>query len=391
MIRSALVILRKDLLLRLRDRSVWLFAFVVPLALAFGFSLVLPDPEDFELRAGVVDLDGGEVALGFTDELLPSLVDDGFITVRSYRDEETARVAIEADEVAVAWVLPAGLTDGIVAGAGGRIQLLANPDHQLSSAVARGIAERFAAQIDRAALAIGTGQTHTQGALEPEQVERITATALDATGLVGIDELVAEHQQLSEPSYLAAGMAIFFLFFTVSFGVNGFLAERQEGTLPRLLVAPLRPVAVHIAKAMGAFVMGVVSMAVLAIASDLLLDAAWGPAGGVAVLIVSAVVAALGVMVLVASFARTAEQSGNLLAITAMILGLSGGVFFPVGTGVLGTLALASPHGWFLRGLGDLAGSGSFTATLPAAGVLVAFGVIAAIPGAIRIERWAHA
>jgi ABC-2 type transport system permease protein len=391
MLRSALIILRKDGLVRLRDRTVWLFAFVIPLALAFGFSLVLPDQEDFHLRAGVVDLDGGEVSQGFTDELLPTLVERGFVTVGSYPDEQAARAAVEDDEVAVTWVLPAGLTEGVVAGEGGSIDLLANPDHLLSSAVARGIAEGFAAQIDRAALAVGTGQTYAQGALEPQQVDRITELALSEAGLVGIDELVAEHQRLPESSYLAAGMAIFFLFFTVSFGVNGFLAERQEGTLPRLLAAPLRPVAVHVAKAMGAFVMGVASMVVLAIASDLLLDAPWGPAGGVAVLIVAAVIAALGVMVLVASFARTAEQSGNLLAIVAMILGISGGVFFPVGTGLMGTLALASPHGWFLRGLGDLAGSGNVTAVLPAAGVLVAFGVVAAIPGAIRIERWGHA
>jgi ABC-2 type transport system permease protein len=391
MLRSALIILRKDLLLRLRDRSVWLFALVVPLALAFGFSLVLPDPEDFELRAGVVDLDGGEIAQGFTDELLPALEDQGFLTVVHHPDEQTARAAIEDDEVSVAWVLPEGLTEGIFEGAGGRIELLANPDRSLSSEVARGIVEGFAAQIDRASLAVATGQTHASGSLDPQQVDRIAELAVGTTGLVGIDELVAEHQQLSETSYTAAGMAIFFLFFTVSFGVNGFLAERQEGTLPRLLAAPLRPVAVHVAKAMGAFVMGVVSMTVLAVASDLLLDAGWGPPGGVAILVVAAVIAALGVMVLVASFARTAEQSGNLLAMTAMILGVSGGVFFPVGTGLLGTLALASPHGWFLRGLGDLAGSGEVASVLPAAAVLVTFGLIAAIPGAIRIERWGHA
>ena len=42
---------------------------------------------------------------------------------------------------------------------------------------------------------------------------------------------------------VAAGMATFFLFFSVQFGVLGLLQERRQGTLPRLLAAPVRAVA----------------------------------------------------------------------------------------------------------------------------------------------------
>ena len=64
-------------------------------------------------------------------------------------------------------------------------------------------------------------------------------------------------------------------------------------------------------------------------------------------------------------------------SIIALVFGLLGGTFFPVSQvgGVLSTLSLITPHAWFMRGLGDLAG-GEVSAVLPSVGVLLAFGVI---------------
>lgn len=386
-LRGALVILRKDARLRLRDRSVWLFAFVVPLALIYVFSLLFPTVEEFELNAGVVDEDQGDLAAGFTDGLLPALVDEGFLVLTRYDDEAAARAAIEDGEISAAWILPAGFSEQVTAGSGGDVRVLANPDHTLSAEVARGIADGFGTEIDRVSLAVTAAQIATQGGLGPEQLEQLTAGEPLTEPAVTVAELLAADQQLDPTSYLAAGMSIFFLFFTVTFGITGMLEERDQATLPRLLAAPIGAAAIHLGKALGAFVLSLVSMIVLAVASALLLDAPWGPPVGVAILIVAATISALGVMALVGSFARTSEQAGNLQSIVALVLGLAGGVFFPVGAGMLGTLSLASPHGWFLRGLGDLAGDGAWTSVLPAAAALLAFGVIAAIPGAIRLHR----
>ncbi len=387
MLRAATVILRKDLRLRLRDRSVLLFAFVVPLALTFVFAQLFPTQEDFELTAGVVDLDGGEVAAGFTDGVVPALVADGLVDATTFGDEAAARAALEDGEIAAAWILPPGLSDGVAAGDGGDILVLVNPDRALSVEVARGIAEGYRAELDRISLVVATTATAAQGALSTQQLEEIAGLAAAQAPTVTTTELIAADQQLDPTSYLAAGMAVFFLFFTVTFGITGFLEERQQGTLHRLLAAPIGIGTVHLGKAMGAFVLGIVSMTVLAIASATLLGASWGDPVGVAVLIVAGVISALGVMAFVGSFARTAEQAGNLQSIVALVFGLAGGVFFPVGAGFLGQLALFSPHGWFLRGLGDLVGSDHWTVVLPAAGALVAFGVVFAVPGALRMRR----
>lgn len=387
MVRAALTILRKDLRLRLRDRSVVLFALVVPLVLTFVFAQIFPSDEDLEVRAGIVDLDGGEVAAGFIEGVLPALVEEGSLEVTTFTDEAAARSAIEAGDIAAAWVFPDGFSAAVQAGEGAVITVLANPDRGLSGAVAQGLADGYRAELDRVGLAVATTATAASGQVSPDELDEVARRAVSQRSPLAVTDLMAEDRQLDATSYLAAGMAVFFLFFTVTFGITGLLEERQQGTLPRLLAAPIGVGAIHLGKALGAFILGIVSMTVLSIASALLLGASWGDPVGVAILVVAGVIAALGVMAFVGSFATTAEQANNLQSIVAMVLGLAGGVFFPVGAGFLGTLALVSPHGWFLRGLGDLAGSGAWTAVLPATGALLLFGLVFAVPGVLRLRR----
>jgi hypothetical protein len=139
-------------------------------------------------------------------------------------------------------------------------------------------------------------------------------------------------------------MAAFFVFFTVQYGVTGLLEEEKLGTLPRLLAAPVPPWSVQVGKALGSAVLGVASLTVLAVASNLVLGADWGPPLGVAILILALVVAAVGLMGLVGSFARTAEQAGNAQAIVAIVLGMTGGVFFPIPTDTALLRLLGAPR-----------------------------------------------
>lgn len=388
MMDAALLILRKDLRLRLRDRSVLLFALVVPLGLTFLFSAILPPMDGaLELRAVVVDDDGGDIAAGFVDELLPALVDEGLLVGVERVDRAVAERRLEDGDIDAAWVLPPSFSDDVAAGRGARMEVLVNPDRRLGAEVARSIAEGFAGRIDEVTLAVATTATAAQGQLGPAELEAIATEVAAGPPLVRVDELVASDQRLDATSYLAAGMAAFFVFFTVQFGVTGLLEERQQGTMPRLLAAPIAPSAVQVGKSLGAFLLGVVSLGVLATASALALDASWGPVPGVAVMVVALAFAATGLMALVGSFARTSEQAGNLQSIVAVSLGALGGVFFPVGEGFVGIVANISPHGWFLRGLGAQVASGDWTDVLPAAGAVLAFGVAAGVPAALRLRR----
>jgi ABC-2 type transport system permease protein len=383
----ALVILGKDARLRLRDRSVVLFAVVVPLGLSFVLSLVFPEQQALTLTAAVVDEDGGPVADGFVTGVVPALTDDGVLVPVDVPDRAAGRQALLDGTVDAVWLLPPGFSEAVQAGDGGTIEVLVNPDRALSAEIARGVAEAYATQVDAVALSVATAVVAGGGQPDAALVDEVAAAAGGAEPVVDLGSLVAEDRQLDGISYLAAGMAAFFVFFTVQFGVTGLLEERAQGTMPRLLAAPIHPAAIQVGKALGAFLLGLVSMAVLAVGSALLLGASWGPTIGVAVLIVALVTAATGVMAFVGSFARTAEQAGNLQSIVAVTLGMLGGVFFPVGGGLMGLLSAVSPHAWFLRGLGDQVASGQWTSVLPAAAAIAAFGLVAAVPAVLRLRQ----
>ncbi|MFP4233536.1 MAG: ABC transporter permease [Nitriliruptoraceae bacterium] len=388
MLRAASVILRKDLTLRARDRSVWLFAFVVPLGLTFLFSTIFPEQGELELRGAVVDLDGGPVATGFVEEVLPSLVETGVLVDAEVLEEEAARTQLEDGDLDVAWVLPAGLSDAATQGQPARIDVLVAAGRTLPGEVARGVADAYARSIEQVALAIAV-ESSTGAPPDPGLLEAIAAAAAEQPELV---TLVPEERGDGEPldpvSYLAAGMAAFFVFFVVQYGITGMLEERDLGTLSRLQAAPIAPGAIQLAKVLGAFLLGLASVSVLAVASNVLLGARWGPPLGVAILLVALVLAAMGVMALVGQFARTAEQAGNYQSVVAVVLGLAGGVFVPVTSdaGVIRFLTAISPHGWFLRGMAELSVSGRWSVVLPAAAAIAAFGVAAAVP-AVLLQR----
>ena len=385
---AALTILGKDLRLRLRDRSLLMFAVVVPLGLTVLFSLIFPDEEGFELTAAVVDADGGQVAGGFVDGVVPALVDDGVLTRVQVTDADEARVRVADGELDVAWIVPEGFSAAVAAGRPAELEVLVAAGRTLGGEVAVGIAEGFAAQVEQVALAVAVDAAVT-GPASPERIEAIATGAETAPEAIAVAELVAgEEQRLDFTSYMAAGMASFFVFFVVGTGVLGRLEESQHNTLPRLLASPMPPAAVDLGKALGSLVVGIGSMTVLVAATMLLLGADWGPLTGVAVLVVCLVLAAMGVMALVGGFARTAEQAGNFQSIVAVVLGVLGGAFFPIpGEGVLVELATSiSPHGWFLRGITDLVATGQVGAVLPAAGALLAIAVVVAVP-AVWLQR----
>jgi ABC-2 type transport system permease protein len=385
----AVTILLKDLRLRLRDRSVLLFGVVVPLGLTVLFSGIFPDLDELEVVAAVVDEDGGELAAAFEQELLPTLVEDGLVVLRDAADRDALERAMEAGDLDAGWVIPAGFTDAVRSGTAAEIEVLVNPDRVLSAEVARGVAGSYATRLSAVSLAVATTTVGGGAELTPAQLARVTEQAATAAPAVTLTARRTEDRQLDGISYLAAGMAAFFVFFTVQYGVTGMLEERKQGTMPRLLAAPIPPWSTQVGKALGAAVLGLLSLSVLAAASALVLGADWGPPGGVALLIVALVVAAVGLMGLVGSFARTAEQAGNAQSIVAIVLGMTGGVFFPIPSEsvLLRIVSTASPHAWFLRGLGDATAAGDWTAAVPAAAAIAAFGVAAAIPAAWLMRK----
>lgn len=389
--RVALLIAAKDLRQRLRDRSAIMVAFVVPLGLAFVFNATLGgiSTGGTSFRYGVVDEDRSQVSAVFVDDVLPAVQEGGAIRVRTLASEADGRRMVADGELSALFVVPAGFGSAVEGSDAARIRVIGDVDEPTGTQVARSIASRFAADLNSVRVAVATvaapGETPT--ALEA-LVQRAAATATP----VEVVDVSATTRELDTTTYYAAGMAVFFLFFTVQFGVASLLDERKDGTLSRLLAAPIGRAPILGGKLLTSFVIGTLSMGTLIVATSLLLSAHWGNPLGVALLVVSGVLAAVGIMSIVATLAKTSEQAGNWQSIIAVVLGMLGGVFFPISQapGILPTLSLLTPQAWFLRGLSDLAGDTGWTVVLPAVLAMLVFAVVTSAIASVRLDRMAR-
>jgi ABC-2 type transport system permease protein len=372
--RASRTIAEKDLRQRIRDRTALLVGVLLPFALASILALTLGGAAegDLDLDIGLVDLDGGAVADRFEQTLRAADVG----TVHPLGDRDVAEQRAEEGALDVAIVLPVDLSARSTSGGGGSIEVIGSPDSDLGPLVATSIARSFAARLDGIAIAVATASE------TPEDGPAIADAAAQLPPAASLDISVTADEGVTPSTFTAIGMAVFFLFFTVEFGIRSVIEEREQGTLARLLAAPIRPASVLIGKGLASFVVGVLSTGLLVVATTLLLDAAWGPLIGVALLVVTGVATAVAVTGFVATFATTSTQAGNYASVVAVVGGLLGGTFFPISQapGLLASARFLSPQGWLMEGFTELSTGGGLVGAFPAlAGTLVigvAFGTL---------------
>ncbi len=383
---ATLAIATKDLKERIRDRSAFILGIVAPLALALIFNAILGDLDtgSFDLRYGVVDEDGGQVASQLV-AILDSLEEEGIASIQSLTLSE-GETLVEAGDLSATFVIPAGFSTAVEAGQAAALRVIGNVDAPTGTAIARSIAEGFASGIHSVQLSVATALA--TGVIDVARIEEVIQQAATATEPVAVGEIEAATRELDLPTFFIVGMAVFFVFFTVQFGVTSLLEEQKNGTLTRLLAAPINRNSILAGKALVSVVLGLVSMAVLAVASTVIMGADWGNPLGVAILTVAVVFSAIGIMAVVAAFSKTAEQAGNLQSIIAVGLGMLGGIFFPaaLGEGIIGALSYISPHRWYTSGLSELAG-GSLADITPSVLALLAFGFVTTTIALPRLRR----
>lgn len=387
--RAALVIAVKDLRERIRDRSALILGIAAPFGLAAVMSAMMPSNGGFHADYGFVDGDDSAMSTAFFTGPLTALEEAGIASVVVLSDEEAARSAIESGTVDAAAIFEFGFGRDVAAGTAAEVTIIGDPGAGLATQILRSVAEGYVAEIEAVRLSVATVLAAGGTPPDAEEVAALAARAVDATSPLSLVDAPSELRRMTTATFFAASMGIFFLFFTAQFGILSIMAERRKGTLPRLLAAPIPPWSIVAGKAAGSFVLGVGAMAVIVIASTLLLGAAWGNPLGVGILVVAAVLAAMGITALVTTLARTEEQAGGWNSIVAVTLGILGGSFFDLSQApaILSGLSSLAPHSWFLRGLDQLAAPSVTPADLALpVGALLAFALVTGGIGLLRAD-----
>jgi ABC-2 type transport system permease protein len=384
-IRAAFIIAGKDLKQRLRDRSAWILAVLVPLGLAFVLNLTLSgiSGEGFSASFVLYDADGGNTALAF-GEVLREVETQGFAEVTVVSTEAEARAAVGEESIAAAFLIPQGFSAAVEANQAAEITVVANPDFPIGSQVARAVATGFVEEANAVRLSVGS-VVALGGSVGPDLV----AAAQSASSPILLANPQTEGGGFDYATFYAIGIAVFFLFFTVQFGILSLIDEREAGTMTRLVAAPIPRSSILLGKLLVSFSIGFASTIVLWLATSLLMSADWGSVVGVMLLIAAGVAAAMGITAAVAVFARTSDQAASATAFIVVVFGMLGGAFFPVtrAAGFLDLLSRITPHFWLMEGLRNLAAGDSVDQILPQTGAVLLFAAALLTIGLLGARR----
>ncbi len=377
--KKVLLIGWKDLTLLFRDRAALILILLAPFALTIGMAFVTgrlssanSGPSDIPVV--LVNQDGGQLGNAlvgvFESNELKQL-----IAPTLSQDASWARRQVDADHAAAAVIIPAGFTNSILPDQGSsstgplvEIELYTNPTSPTSSGLVKSIVEAFLNRVEagRVGGTVAVTQLITSGLIAPQQAaqvgmqlgaEQASASASHPSITVNATTPESGPVKFDVMAFMAPGMALMFLMFATSHGGRTLLAERLQGTLPRLLVSPTPATQVLGGKVFGIFLSGVAQMLILILTSTLLFSLDWGDPLAVFVLILAAAFGATGWGLLITALARTPGQVSAIGSATMLTFSILGGTFIDTGNFPAWFQALSkiTPNAWGLDGFNTLA------------------------------------
>lgn len=372
---AALVIARKDLRQRLRDRSAIAIGLVAPLVIAALMAGAFKGTSNFHFTLGVVEGDRGSVASGMMAALRAPAARQ-ILTVKVLDTESTARAAVRSGSVQSALVIPEGFSSAAVGAHPSGLRVLTSVNNSIAGSITSSIATSFVSQInaDRlsvaAALAAGAPTSSLNALVKAATTLRIPEQSVHVP--VGATEL-------TPISYYAPAMAIFFLLFMVAFTSRSFFADQATGMVDRMRAAPIRPREILLGKALSVLVFGSVSLATIGVVTTYAFGAHWGNPLAAMLLGLSMVLAIVAVTALVIVVSRTPRQAEGISSVAVFALALLGGNFILLSSmpTFMQRLALLTPNGWAMRGFTDLATTtGGVSSILQPLGAILAFSIV---------------
>jgi ABC-2 type transport system permease protein len=387
----------KDVKLAFRDRAALILMLLAPFLLTLGLGAVTgrfsggSSSGISHISVILIDQDGKQLgdALvnAFQSKDLDELIDPTVAT-----DPAAAYKQVDDNQAAAVILIPAGFTDSIIPPQGQtgtpqpvQIELYTNPTMPTSVGVVKTILDEFISRVEvgRVGGQVAVMEMVSSGRLPAQQAQAVgeamgssQAAAAGRSTSITLNNITPSGKAVTFDvlALLAPGMALMFLMYTVSNGGRTLLAERAQGTLPRLLVSPTTSVEVLGGKVVGIFLTGAAQMFILIGGTSLLFGVPWGDPNAVFVLVLAAVFGAVGWGMLITAIARTPSQV--LMAGTAIMLtfGILGGTFINVSSLPVWfqVVTKITPNAWGIDGFTTLAlGGGLQDILIPVAALLI--------------------
>jgi ABC-2 type transport system permease protein len=389
----------KDLTVTVRDFAALGILLVMPavLIMVLGTALGNLAANIEKTPLGIVNLDKGDVGARITDGFFTDAQLSKLFLATRYRSAADARVAVARGDLAGAIVVPDDFSRRLDTGKPSQLLLYTDPGREIAGTIIRSVSEAVSTRVSAASIAARTSAFYVTsmrvndysfvGRVIGEAVQSASETgALTAIGLN--ETTAAQGKEISNLSYYAVGMSAMFILFGSMFGAFSLVRERDDWTLPRMLMTPATRGDIVAGKMLGVFLVGLTQFAVLYVFTTTI-GVTWGDPIAVLLVAVPTVSAATGMAVLIAALGKTVRAVSGIAQVVIQFMAAIGGSFIPVAVfpAWLQPLHYASVNGWAIDGFLTAMRGGSALAVLPNAGALLLMAVAFGAFGAWRL-RW---
>jgi ABC-2 type transport system permease protein len=385
----------KDLIIIFRDPGTLLLMLGAPFLLTLGMGLVTGAFSDndstglADIPVVIVNEDGGELGSALTDLFFQD--DLAALLEPETGTATTARQQVENNEIAAVVTIPAGFTASIIPHeeTGQRadavaIEVYKNPGRPISASVIQSIVNDFVTEVDTrvAGVEVTIQQMMMNGRLTAVAQLSIVnqQSQIDMVPLIQIQQEIGSaptDDDYNPLTYFAPGMAVAFLMYTVSLGGRSILAEKEGGTMARLMTSPTSVTQVMGGKVSGIFLTGAAQVSVLIIASSLLFQLRWGSPLAVTLLIAATAAAATGWGLLIAAISDRPGQVSSYGTALMLLFGILGGSFVQLAfDGPLSWLSKITPNAWAIEGFNTLGTGGTLLDIIPILLALILMAIV---------------
>lgn len=382
--KKMLLIGLKDFKLVFRDRAALILMLLAPFLLTIGMGAVTgrfsggSSNGISHIPVILIDQDGKQLSNALMNVFQSQDLDE-LIDATVSEDAIVAYKQVDNNQAAAVILIPAGFTDSIIPSGQGQadptaavqIELYGNPTTPTSVGVVKTILDQFLTQVEvgQVSSQVAVTQLVSSGRLQVQDAAVVglalgssQAEASSQRASITLDNVTPSGTAVKFDvlALLAPGMALMFLMYTVTYGGRTILAERNQGTLPRLLVSPTSSVQVLGGKMIGIFLIGFAQMSILVEATSLLFGTQWGNPQAVEALLLAAVFAAVGWGMFITAVARTPSQVSMAGSAIMLTFGILGGTFINMDSMPVWFryITKISPNAWGIDGFTTLAQGG---------------------------------
>lgn len=381
-----------DLRLTLKDRQSIIWMMLLPFFLMWLFSNMHfgGGSGANQVSLSLVDHDGGWLARAFVEELK-----DEQISMHEFHPDSLALVEQRVRTLHI----PAGFTEGALAGEQQTLELQKEPDTSSDYSMAaevhiiRTVVRSVSRLVEMDKNAMLGGED--PGASFIAMAKREPLVSLNVSS-AGIGQALPSGKEQSIPGILVMSV----LMMTVIYGGVFLTVEKQSGMLTRQMSLPLERRHVIMGKLAGRMIIALSQAIILLLAGKLITLLSFGEAmsygnspAGLILLVLTYCIACTGLATMLGAILKSPEQAGSVGWLMSMALAALGGCWWPaeITPRWFQSAAHLLPTAWAMDGFHSLIsfGYGLESVLLPSA-VLLGFGLLFSILG-IRFLRTAGA